>query len=317
MAQFLHFIRRRINKMTNKISERIDELWSGFSSQKTTKEDCSAHLCVLLCQNAHQFKLFRMSIDEREDFSSWMYTRMIKIVEHFKDEGIPFSAYLQRRLYWSSTEYVLRHKDHEKTEHCVWQHHYEEAQNIEPDEEVIHDDIAVYITNNQKRQVLILSLKCSFLIPDHQIPRIAQSLAMEPSELQEMIYQLRYRLSEKEIRYKDLQMNIESQFLRAKRFEQERLNCQAGSIQEQQLYKKEMKHKKRLENMRKRLAKMRRKIPNKDIAQILHISKSSVDSAVSSLSRKAKRLEVSNLITSLSTYPNPQTVLHKNMKRKI
>lgn len=277
--------------MTQKISERIDELWNKFRNQKISGTDCSAHLCVLLCQNAHQFKLSRMSIDEREDFSSWMYTRMIKIVERFKDEGIPFSAYLQRRLYWSSTEYILRHKDHEKTECCVWQHQYEESQNVLPEEQIAHDDFAVYIANNQKRQVLILALKCSFLVPDHLIPSIAKSLSIEPSELQRMIYHLRYKLAEKGIKYKELLMNIESQFLRAKRFEQERLNCQTGSMQEQELLKKEIRHKKRLASMRKRLAKMHRKIPNKDIAQILHIPKSSIDSAVSSISKKAKRLE--------------------------
>jgi DNA-binding MarR family transcriptional regulator len=133
------------------------------------------------------------------------------------------------------------------------------------------------------RQLLILILKCSNHVSAELLEKIAPRLGLEPAALHEMIDRLKQMQEKRAMDMVALREKMNSQFYRCILYEKKLQTLMPDSAPAQRLRKKLKAGRSRLERTRKRLAHSRNDPSNSQIAQLLGISKGTVDSVLYNL----------------------------------
>jgi hypothetical protein len=240
-----------------------------------------------------QFKLDRWRQDDRGDFLSWLYPRLSKAIDTYRDTGASFETYMGAMIRWASKEYRSRRADIKAAEHAAWmiqmpdqyacqpepRYHENGGQETEQGPSQSRSKTGSDIKAGS-RQLLILILKCYCYVSDDFLDRIAPLAGIEKELLKEMVDKLRVLRLKRDEQLRYMRERVYCQFYRCIVYERRIAAMPENSVILARMQMRLLKARQRLAAMRKRLAGIRPEATNRQIAEIIGVSKGTVDSSL-------------------------------------
>jgi DNA-directed RNA polymerase specialized sigma subunit len=276
----------------------INELYSQFNNGAIGRTDFEGLLYQNLAGSKSKFVSNLWTQDEYDDFISWMYPRIHNAIDKYKVTGASFEVYLATIIRVAAKEYRIRRITKNITEYAVWtirvpeQYAYEEPPVYLPDSnkklktKASRPAAVTVKRKNNPRQLLMLALKCYHYMSDYFIEKIARKTGIDRDKLTEMISKIREIRVERDAEIYQMRERVYSQFYRCIVYEKRLTYLPENSPSAIIMKRHSEKARKRLEGMRERLASMRTDPTNKQVAQVMGISKGSVDSGLYTLKTK-------------------------------
>lgn len=273
----------------------LSALHQRYLQGELTKKEFEEYIFKYLLNNHERLNPFKRNEECFMDFLSLLYPRISRAVDNYKDKGASFEAYLTSIIHWSQKDYKIRESNHFITEYSCWKARAEEISSENPEPEYIGTEIDPglheVLENYTRRQILILFLKSYYFVSEDLLRRVANILEMRQEELWALVEQLRTQRMKHERAVSELKARVHSQYYRCLTIQ----NRIAAALPESALYEKLKTHYEkatlRLQNMKTRLAGFKVDASNRQIAEILKLSKGTIDSTLHVIHEKAKRLE--------------------------
>ena len=269
----------------------LSDLYQTYTTGNISKKDFEGMIFQYLLTNYERFRLFNGNRDRWDDFISWLYPRIARSIDLYREMGSSFDTYITSLVHSAGREFRCRESDHNLTEYICWQAKAEEMAVLErepdyayvfaepPREVSLPDDI-------NPRQVLFLLLKSYALVSDDFVKQVAKTINMKAEALQKLIDELRKRRSVKEAEILDFRQRLHCQHYRYITY-QKRMKCsQQGTDYHERLKFRYERARKRFYAMKKRLGGMRVTASNRMIAEMLGIPRGTVDSSLSAIKNR-------------------------------
>ncbi|MCL2442273.1 MAG: hypothetical protein FWD13_02275 [Treponema sp.] len=272
----------------------LNELYSNFLTGKISRTDFEGLIYTRLINNQDKTCLNHWKSDEYEDFISWFYPRLQKTIDSYQEIGSSFESFLNKYFFVSSKEYRVRAVTNAVTEYSAWSVRIPEMYTREEPPEYIHkntEDVITRLIIDKKgrkntRRILALILKCYYYVSDDLAEKIALKIGVNSNELIEMLRRIRKIRQKKDDAIYLLKERIYCQYYRCIIYEKKKsLARENTAVYNKYTYRLE-KARERLEKMRKRLAGIRMEATNKQVAEIIGISKGTVDASLHRLKIK-------------------------------
>jgi len=236
--------------------------------------------------------------DQYEDFISYFYPSIKKIIDSYKNTGASFEAYLYKYLLVSAKEYETRKVDKDVIEYATWSaripdmYLYEEppVYNINQTKYVLTEMIEGIKGRKNTRRLLALVLKCYYYVSDDFAEKIAVLIGMESKELIDMLNKIRKIRCYKDDEIYFFRERIHSTFYRCVSYEKRLSLLPENTPGYEKMYKRLERAKQRLERMRERMKKIRTYATHKQIAEVIGISKGTVDASLHRLKARWKEM---------------------------
>jgi len=276
------------------MQQTINDMYTGYLSGDITREALEGMIYNFYIYNQEKTCLCHWKRDDYEDYISWFYPRLKKAIDNYHDTGSSFEAFTGRYFLVSSKEYRGRNASNTITEYSAWRALIPDMYAHEEPPVYIHNNVE-YIINNltidkrgrkNTRRLLALVLKCYYYISDNFAEKIASKLDINKKELLEMLKKLRDIRQKKDDAIYLMKERINTQFIRCLIYEKKMLIVKENTNAFIRLSIKHKKARERLDRMRKRIKSVRTEATNKQIAQIIGISKGTVDASLYRLKTK-------------------------------
>jgi DNA-directed RNA polymerase specialized sigma24 family protein len=267
----------------------LNDLFRQYAWGDMDKKKLEGRIFEYVLTNYRRFCVYDWDKDEYADYLCWLYPRMSRAIDNYQETGSSFEAYIGALVRWSAREYRSRLADHHITESAAW--------TLRLSELPVHNSEPEYPQPEQQRekvvnprQILLLLLKSYYFVSEDFIGRIAPCLGMEKEELGGIVHKLRELRTDRDEEIRGLRERIHCQFYRCITFEK-RLNAVPESSAHYAKMKSRLARARvRLGAMRKRLAGIRLDATNRQIAEVLGIPKGTVDSNLSALRQRMRRI---------------------------
>jgi DNA-directed RNA polymerase specialized sigma24 family protein len=239
---------------------------------------------------------------ECDDYMSWLYPRISKAIDTYRETGSSFEVYIRTMVRLTIKEYFVRRTRSHVAESVAWntsvsdmyafdnEPEYDCTVSEKPGEE--KTDRSETVKN--PRQLLILVLKCSNYISDDFAEKISSRLGIPHGELSGMINLMREKRAERIKKLELLREKINSLFCRCMVHEKN-LSLMTNETAVLQTKKRLERGKNRLAKMRQKLSRLRPNPSNAQIAKLLGISKGTVDASLFYLKKQWNRKNKNNL----------------------
>jgi hypothetical protein len=255
------------------LSKLLNRYSLGFISRK----ELEGRIFKFIMDNSQEFRPYRWDNEAYMDFVCAFYPRISRAIDHYRDTGSSFDAYIGSLVRWGIRETRSRETDRHIMEYACW-----EAKAL--DEAAVHEEEEMYIEPepafdkvSNPRQVLILLLKSyRYMSPDF-LERISPALNIEKEKLGELIDGLREIRLQREEDIREMQERIYTQFYRCMVVEKKLRNTAPNSGLHEKLLIRLSRGRKRLQSMRERLAGMKTGASNRQVAQVLASAKGTID----------------------------------------
>jgi hypothetical protein len=265
----------------------LNDLFNKYRSGILDKKQLEGQIFQFILDNTKQFHLLQWKREDCIDYLCWLYPRISKAIDKYRDIGTSFDAYIGSLVYYASREYCFREADHSISEHACWTEKANEmsVQNAEPD---YPEKKESYKPVSNPQQILILLLKSYHFVSEDFLSRIAPAVGIEKDTLKRMIDELRILRLDKEEQIQGLKERIYCQFYRCISFEKRMLAAPEGSLFREKMQERLNRARIRLVSMRKRLSVMRFEATNLQIATVLGVPKGTIDSTLHAAKVKYK-----------------------------
>jgi DNA-directed RNA polymerase specialized sigma24 family protein len=281
------------------INFSINDLYSKFINGTIERDEFEGLIYKNLSGYKSKLVQGRWTRDEYDDFVSWVYPRIHSAIDLYKEIGSSFEAYMATIIRLAAKEYRIRMITNSVTEYAAW--------TVMLPDQYANEETAFYLQDsNEKtetsispadgkrvknpRQLLILLLKCYKFVSEDFLDKIASVIGIDRDKLTEMINKMRTIREERDNELFLMRERINSQFNRCIVYQNRLMFLPEHSTAAMKMKERIEKGRKRLENMRIRMAKIRADASNRQVAQVLGISKGSVDSGLYTLKNKYNRL---------------------------
>jgi len=276
----------------------FNELHCSYLLGDLNRSEFEGEIFSYLFNNQEKTCLIHWQNEEYEDFLSWFYPRLRRSIDSYREKGASFDAFLKKYFLLSSKEYRTRKISGAVTEYSAWSarirdmYAHEEAPSytVNRTEDLISQIIFDKGGRKNTRRVLALILKCYYYVSDSFAEKIAKKIGVNSDELTELLSKIRKLRQEKDDSIYYLKERIYCQYYRCivydKRLSLMKENPIAHSNQKIKLEKART----RLEKMRARLSNIRTEATNKQIAEVIGITKGTVDASLSRLKAKWKEM---------------------------
>jgi hypothetical protein len=270
--------------------EDLNTLMRHYSQGLLNKKEVEGRIFQFILDNTRRFHLFNWEKDKCADYLCWLYPRLSKAIDHYKDKGSSFETYIGSLVYWSAREYRSREQDHQIKEYVCWK---TMAQDM-----VAREGAPLYLDSEKKafknesgkkirpKEILILLLKSYSFISDDFLECAAPITGVKPEKLRKMIAVLKNIREKHDEDLRELKMCIHSQYYRCINFEKRLAGAPKDSVVYEKMKERLDRARIRLANMKKRLSKTRPDASNRQVAAVLGIPKGTVDSCLSALKKK-------------------------------
>jgi DNA-directed RNA polymerase specialized sigma24 family protein len=236
----------------------------------------------------HQrFKPHGWKWDDWLDYLCWLYPRLHRAIERYVNKGVSFDAYIAALLRWAAREYRSKKADRAVFEYSFWHANTTDMMTLSEEPEY-PETTAVHKPIKNARHLLILILKCYYSASDDFIARAAPLAGIDPKTLCRLIDELRSMRLVRDQDIRDLKARIACQYYRCISFEYRMQAAPENSAHRAEMESRLKKARKRLARMRKHLKAMRKEATNKEVAQVMGVSKGTVDSSMHILKWKWK-----------------------------
>lgn len=239
--------------------------------------------------NEHQrFHLFKNETkDDFIDYLNWLYPRMKRAIDAYKEVGSSFDAYIGSLVHWSFKEYWSRAAKRRVIEYAYWETiAVEELEAGEYIPTYLLDESFQRVKNPQ--QILILVLKAYAFLSDAFIARVLPALDVTPDCLAGMLDKLRNMRGKQDDKVRKLQEKLHYQYYRCLVYLR-----QIASLPEELEWRKKTlqasleRAQKRYTAIKQQLASSNRMASNSQVAEIMGIPKGTVDSTLYLMKKKA------------------------------
>jgi hypothetical protein len=267
----------------------LSVLQQQYRLGRLSKKNLEGRIFQYLMDNFEYYHVFDGNQERWVDFLSWLYPRLSRAVDSYREKGSSFDAYINTIVQYSSREYRIREADHYATEFACWKARAEEMALRDPEPEYSDLKIAAQPSPEEfsDRQILILFLKSYYFVSDNFLGKVANHLHMGKEELKILVEKLRILREKREKTVADLKENIYSQYYRCLAFQKKLLSISTESIYYEKLQNRFERAHIRLLAMQKRLATTKVDATNRQIAKVLNIPKGTVDSILYTIREKA------------------------------
>lgn len=262
----------------------LNSVYRQFSRGKIQRKDFEAAIFTHIQKNSYLYKLHVWDEDRRMDYLCWLYPRIQKSIDGYRDIGASFDAYIWTLVRGSSREFLERETKRTNFEQIFWEAKAEDsAYDRESNYLEVQGEKPVV---RNKRQILILTLKCYRYLSEDAIQRTAAALNIETEVLHKHIFSLRCkRIARDEYMHKLLN-RIGLQYYRCLSIEKRIYAMSEASLFREELENRLLKARERLSSMRKRYNGLKRLASNQEIAEVLGLKKGTVDSSMHTLKWK-------------------------------
>jgi hypothetical protein len=276
----------------------LDDLYIQYRKGLLEKKQFEGMIFETVFEERRRFNLHRWRDEDCGDFMSWVYPRLSKAIDSYRDTGASFETYIGAVVRWSSKEYRARMADSKIAEYTSWTvrfpdeyvcqtepEYFEEAppEKTEPEQPGPEQSKIAPRWRKNPRQLLFLILKCYWYISDDFLDRIAPRIGIETEYLKKTVDKMRALRLSRDEELRCLRERIYCQFYRCIMYEKRLAAMPENSVLCLRMKSRLQKARQRLEAMRKRLAGTRPDATNRQIAEIIGISKGTVDASLYAL----------------------------------
>ncbi|MCL1837586.1 MAG: hypothetical protein FWG46_08580 [Treponema sp.] len=256
----------------------LNELYADYSAGLLEKKELEGAIFKFIDEDT--FCNSGFTREDYEDYVSWLYPRIRRAIINYRENGSAFETYIGTMVRMTVKEYRVCQARKYTAETTAWLTQipdmYVGEEKPEYDE-FPEDAPEKRIKIRNRRQLLILFLKCSCYVSDDFLERVSPKLGVEPDELRGMIDKLRKKRADREKKINIQRERTNCQFFRCLFYEKNLQSMQQDSIAAQRLRDRLKRGRKRLANMRKQLELMRPDPTNQQIADVMGIAKGTVD----------------------------------------
>ena len=268
----------------------LNDLYKEFSEGEIKKKEFTAAIFSNIKDNIKH--PYGWDSDDFNDYISWLYPRICSSINGYQETGSTFENYINSMLKLSQKEFRSNQKAANIAESAAWMTQVTEFYVSE--QEPTYNEIMIDQNNEltkirNRRQLLILILKCCAHVSIDFLEKISPILGMEYEELKRMVNVLRKNQRKRNVYVADLKEKINTQFFRCILYEKKLRDMPAETITAKKLRELLERGRRRLDNMRKRLENAHTGPSNIQIAEILGISKGTVDSTMYNIKNKIKK----------------------------
>lgn len=264
----------------------LDSFLHEYREKKLRKKELEGIIFEYILKNSSRFRLHRWPKDECIDFLCWLYPRIGRAIDKYRNTGSSFDAYVAAMIRWASREYIQMEVSHRITEQTYWNIYSQEMAVCEH-EPAYGSGAVPFKPVNNPRQALMLLLKSYYFISDDFIDRAAPAVGMTKERLKRLIEQLRNMRVHRDEAIKDTQERIYTLYYRCISFERRMNAAPAGSARKEKLKIRLERSRKQLASMRKRFGRMRTGPTNLQVAQVLGLPKGTIDSGLFAIKAKS------------------------------
>jgi RNA polymerase sigma factor (sigma-70 family) len=257
-------------------------------------------LIVNLSPRIYHYPRHRSGLDEDDcgDFYVYFYPRMLRSLEHFRDQGKPFEHYLNAVLRWQLKSYLRRKKSDGRNRALAcrpdfWELPGQPGPGEDPSAAALAFPAVpsgaalspflgpggVLKTNSDRRRFLLLLLKNMQFLDARELEQGASLCGYPADELARVTLALQERLAGRRKRLTDLRTRRNRAFCRLSLLEEE-LSAAAEAAERQRLHEAITKTRATLRLAQQRLARTPRCPTNRDLAEVLGLPKGTVDTAL-------------------------------------
>ncbi|MDR1574788.1 MAG: hypothetical protein LBS37_02175 [Treponema sp.] len=270
----------------------LNKLYSQYTEGSLDRKKFEGLIFQAVLENIHHFNLYHWKREDRDDFVSWLYPRLSNAVDTYRDTGASFETFIGGVIRWSAKEYRARMADNKIAEYATWTIRAADLYTgqIEPEYSVCESPSAAEYSlpadpsapdlTKTPRQLLMLILKCYYYVSDDFVDRIAPMAGIEKECLKKMIDELRERRLKHDKVLSDMKERIHCQFFRCIVYEKRLAAMPENSAAAIRMKSRLQKARIRLAAMRKRLAGIRPDASNRQIAEVVGVSKGTVDASL-------------------------------------
>ena len=272
----------------------LNKLYADYSAGLLHKKDLESAVFRAIQKDIRLYCLSGLSMQDRDDYISWLYPRIRQAIINYRDTGSSFETYIGAMVRLTVKEYRVRQARSYAAESAVYLMHSTSGQVCEP-EPRYNDSAAVTVTKRLEykspRQLLILVLKCSSYVSIDFLERVSPMLGVDIVTLYAMIDKLKKLRIKREREIERLRERVNCQFFRCILKEHIIRSMPENSAAAQKCKEQLERGRVRLENSRNRLAKLRPDPSNGQIAKILGVSRGTVDAALHHLKIRQHMLD--------------------------
>jgi DNA-directed RNA polymerase specialized sigma subunit len=271
----------------------LNDLYSQYSGGLIGRGEFEGRIYEYLVNNQDKTSLSHWKHDEYEDFVSCFYTRLRKAIDSYRETGSSFETYTGTVMRLAAREHRIKAVTNSVTEYSAWSVQIPDLYACEETPSYLHEkheDAIPQITvpggRKNPKQLLALILKCYYHVSDDFLDRAACHIGIDRKKLKGMIDKLRIMRQKKDDEIFRMKERIYCQYYRCIVYEKRLLFIPENTSAYIKLKLRLEKARRRLEKMRWRITKIRTDATNREVAEVIGISKGAVDASLYSLKTK-------------------------------
>jgi predicted DNA-binding protein YlxM (UPF0122 family) len=274
----------------------INHFYDEFEAELYDWRELEAKVFRYILDNPLHFGLghFR-DRDECADFLGWMYPRLSASIKKYVRNKATFDTYINSVIRYAIKEYRSKQYNFYESESNAWDEKSHELY-VEENEMAYGPPVTIKETpgNHEKlrnaKQMLILLLKTYYFLNDDIVSRVASLIDIQEDEIYDKIHKLRQVRMKTEARIKMLCEHSSAQYFRYIKNEKRLRTLEKGSPHYNGIKARIRMQRTRLYRIRQRLRRIRCNASNLQIAQVLGLSKSTVDATMSCIKNNASKV---------------------------
>jgi hypothetical protein len=275
----------------------LNERYAQYREGLLQKKELEGLIFASILEDGRRYQLRHWRQEDCGDFASWVYPRISKAVDSYHHNGASFDSFIGAVIRVSAKEYRTRTAERSRTEYAAWSARLPdlfarqcEPEYAEPPEPVkprrqgeAPSPAPVAELRKIPRQLLILILKCYYYMSDDFLDRIAPLAGIEKEYLKQTVDKLRVLRIKRDEKLRDMRERIYCQFYRCIIYEQKLAALPKNTAAFSRMRERLEGARQRLAAMRKRLAGIRPGATNRQIAEVIGLSKGTIDASLHAL----------------------------------
>ena len=270
------------------MQKNLNDLYSEYYSGQLKRTKFEGLIYSYFVYNQSKTCISHWKRHEYEDFVSWFFPRLRTAIDSYKETGASFEAYINKYLLISAKEYHVRTTTNSVIEYSAWSarvpemylHEEPPAYHFNKTEDLLTKLVVDKKGRKNTRRILALILKCYYYVSENFAEKIAPMIGVDKKELIEMLSNIRKIREKKDDEIFLLKERIYCQFYRCIIYEKRLSLIKENTFSYNKLKLRHEKAKQRLEKMRSRMTTMRTEATNKQIAEVIGITKGTVDASL-------------------------------------
>jgi len=278
--------------------DKINESYAEYLIGNIKRDEFESVIYTYLVNNQGKTCIKHWEKDKYEDFISGFYSNIRKTIDNYENTGSSFEAYLYRFILVAAKEYLVRTTAKAVTEDSTWSaripdmYVYEEppAYKINSAKKEITKMITGVNGKRNRKRILALVLKCYYFVSDDFADKIAALTGIDAEELIEKLNKIRRIRQKKDDRIYLFKERIYCQFYRCIVYEKKLALMRENTFAYEKMRHRLDRARERLCRMRERIKKIRTDATHKQIAEVIGISKGTVDASLYRLKEKWEKM---------------------------